>query len=52
MSGNEVVLIILLNHFKTKYQRTLILQKYVQQYGALSQEAGIKAREILDEVEE
>lgn len=52
MSVNEVTLIILLKNFKTKYQRTLILQKYVQKYGALSQEAGIKVREILDEVEE
>ena len=52
MSANEVALIILLKYFKTKYQRTTILQKYVQRYGALSQEAGNKVREILDEVEE
>jgi hypothetical protein len=52
MSVNEVMLIILLKNFKTKQQQALVLQKYVLQYGALSQEAGIKVREILAEVEE
>lgn len=49
MSENEVVLITLLKYFTIKYQRTIILQKYIQRYGALSQEAGNKVREILDE---
>lgn len=51
MNGNEVVLIVLLKNYKTKRQRTLILQHYVQQYGALSREAGVKVKEILDEVD-
>ena len=52
MTVNEATLIILLKNFKTKYQRTLILQKYEQRYGALSIETGIKVRKVLDEVEE
>ena len=50
MRANEVVLITLLQNFKTKYQRAIILEKYIQKYGALSQEAGEIIKGLLDEV--
>lgn len=52
MSVNEAVLITLLQNFRTKYQRAVILEKYIQKYGALSQEVGEIARRLVDEVEE
>lgn len=52
MSVNEAVLIILMRNFATKYQRVLALEKYVQSYGALSEEAWEKVRKLIDEVKD
>lgn len=49
MSVNEAMLIILMKNFRTKYQRTLALEKYVQHYGGLSQEAWEKAKALIAE---
>ena len=49
MNAQEATLIILMQNFKTKYQRVLALEKYVQHFGALSQESGNKAKELISE---
>ena len=49
MSASEKVLIAAMIFFPTRYQRTLLLEKYVQQYGALSEEAGEEAKKLLKE---
>lgn len=51
MCINEALLIMMLKNLETNPERVLVLQKYVLRYGALSQEAGIKVREILAEGE-
>ena len=51
MSAQEATLVIILKALGTKYQRVLALEKYIQHYGSLSQDAGEKVREILKEVE-
>lgn len=52
MSVNEAVLIILMRNFVTKYQRVLALEKYVQNYGALSEEACEKVRKLIGEAKD
>ena len=51
MSVNEAMLMILMKNFGTKSGRVLALEKYVQRYGALSQDAWVKIKPLLDEVE-
>ena len=47
MSVSESVLIVLMQNFRTRRQQALVLEKYVQRYGPLSQEAGAKVKELL-----
>lgn len=49
MTVNEGILILLLKCTELNWQRVLMLEKYVQSYGGLSQEAGEKVRELLKE---
>ena len=51
MTVSETVLVVLLQGVKTKLQKTIILQKYIQAYGGISEEAGNKIREIMNEVD-
>ena len=47
MNANETVLIVLMQNFRTRRQQVLVLEKYVQRYGPLSQEAGELVKELL-----
>ena len=47
MNANETVLIVLMQNFRTRRQQALVLEKYVQRYGPLSQEAGERVKELL-----
>lgn len=51
MSANEAFLILLMQNFRTRYQRVLVLEKYVQHYGPLSQDAEKIARELVEELD-
>lgn len=52
VSVNEAMLIILMRNFTTKYQRTLALEKYVQHYGGLSEQAWQKVKELIAGVDD
>lgn len=49
MSVNEAALIMLMQQFPARFQRALILERYIQHYGPLSEETGKKAKELIDE---
>lgn len=51
MNVNEAVLILLMQNFRTKFQRVLVLEKHIQHYGPLSQDAGKIARELVEELD-
>ena len=47
MTDNEKTLIKILSESKTKEERALLLQSYIQTYGPLSNEAGRKVKELM-----
>ena len=52
MNVSEATLIILMQNYPMKSQRVLMLEKYVQRYGALSEKAWEKVRELIKEADE
>lgn len=50
MSVPEQVLIAAMIYFPTRGQRVLLLEKFIQQNGPLSKEAGDRVLELLEEV--
>ena len=51
MSVNEATLFILMQNFPMKFQRVLMLEKYVQRYGSLSSDAWEKIKVLIKEGE-
>ena len=49
MTDNEVLLITALKLAKDSNLRALLLESYIQEYGALPDEVGDKVRQILEE---
>lgn len=47
MTDNEKKLIEILSKNKTKEEKALLLQSYIQTYGPLSNEAGKKVKELM-----
>lgn len=52
MTVNEATLVILMQNYPMKFQRVLMLEKYVQRYGSLSSDAGEKIKVLIKEADE
>lgn len=47
MNVNEAMLFICMKNLQTKYERTLLLEKYIQRYGPLSDDGWEKVIELI-----